>query len=105
MPGGPGLLLDDEIALDGEDAASLAEVEQWLESFEGSGVAGAPWETGDYVTLGSLSPETGDPIKQTITVNEGLLDDYDLDYEASEGNIPNRAFIYIRQGRLVCEEP
>ena len=27
-PGGPGLLLDDEVALDGEDAAALAEVEQ-----------------------------------------------------------------------------
>ncbi len=83
----------------------ISEVEQWLESFEGSGVAGAPWASGVYVTLGSLSPETGDPIKQTITVNEGLLDDYDLDYEASKGNIPNRAFIYIRQGRLVCEVP
>jgi hypothetical protein len=28
VPGGPGLLLDDEIALDGEDTAALAEIEQ-----------------------------------------------------------------------------
>lgn len=68
-------------------------VEVLLEPFEGSGVAGAPWTTGVYVTLGWLSPETGDPIKQTITANQGHPDDYDLDYEASEGDRPNRAFI------------
>ena len=28
VPGRPGLLLDDEVALDGEDAAALAEIEQ-----------------------------------------------------------------------------
>jgi len=28
VPGRPGLLLDDEVALDGEDAATLAEVEK-----------------------------------------------------------------------------
>ena len=73
----------------------------WLSRFE-RGVAGTPWAAGQYVTLYSLSPDTGDPIRQTLTVADSLLDDYDLNDEASGDDIPNRMPIYMEDGAVAC---
>jgi hypothetical protein len=81
------------------------DMREWLEYFEGGGVAGTPWAPGNYVTLYSLSPKTGDPIRQTLTVSNGLLDDYDLNPEADGDNVPNRVLIYLQDGVACADGP
>jgi hypothetical protein len=80
------------------------DMREWLEYFEGGGVAGTPWAPGDYVTLYSLSPKTGDPIRQTLTVSNGLLDDYDLNPEAEGEDVPNRVLIYLVEDGVACAD-
>jgi hypothetical protein len=79
------------------------EIEEWLEYFEG-GFAGTPWARGRYVTLYSVSPETGDPIRQTLSMSDALLDDFDLNEAAFGDDVPDYVHIDIENGTVSCTD-
>lgn len=81
----------------------LDHLREWLDHF-GSGLAGTPWTPGDRVTLRGLSPDTGDPIRETFTAAEGLLNDGWLDEDALDGDTPNRVLIYMEDGKINCAD-
>lgn len=103
VPPAPGVqpTCDEALAVVRTDPGSFrAFADAWG---EGSAQVGSPWRPRKHVVLRGVSPNTGDPVRETFDAGSGLRGDLDLDEEALRGDSPRRVLVMAqRDGTLTC---